>query len=130
MSVRMTLDEDDTTGVVPVSPRLPGAGVPVPAPDPAVAGPDAPGADGGTAGRRALREARRQRRRLMAACAAIVAACLVMTVLIVGMARDRPAQDGPTGVVVRPAADALSTPYPTPYPAVPPGAPAPEGGHR
>ena len=84
----------------------------------------------GTAGRRALREARRQRRRLMAVCAAIVAACLVMTVLIVGMARDRPAQDGPTGVVVRPAADALSTPYPTPYPAVPPGAPAPEGGHR
>lgn len=120
MSVRMTLDEDDTTGVVPVSPRPSGVGVPVPAaaPEPA-AGPD-------TAGRRALREARRQRRRLMAVCALIIAACLVMTVLIVGMARDRPAQSGPTGVVLQP----LVLSPTTPYPAVPPGAPAPEGGHR
>jgi hypothetical protein len=127
----MTLDEDDTTGVVPVSPRRP---VPV-APEPGAGGPAAESVDPGSAGRRALREARRQRRRLMAVCAVIIAACLAMTVLIVGMARDRPVQDSPTGVIVHPVADLPTAPTPNRqrlthhHRAVPPGAPAPEGGH-
>ena len=48
---------------------------------------DAPPADG----RRALREARRQRRRTAWLCAAVVLLSLALTLLIVGLARDRPA---------------------------------------
>jgi hypothetical protein len=121
MSVPTALDEDDPTGVVAASPGEGGD----------AHGTDAP--DHSTAGRRALREARRQRRRLMGVCAVIVAACLVMTVLIVGMARDRPAPGTPTGVVN--SAGGLLVPI---RPALSPssahvqehGAEAPEGGHR
>jgi hypothetical protein len=96
MIVPTTLDEDDATSVVAVSPREGGEFVTPTAlaahPDPAVAG------------RRALRTARRQRRRLLGVCAALVAACLVMTVLIVGMARDRPGIAPPSGVLTSGAA--------------------------
>jgi hypothetical protein len=40
-------------------------------------------------GRRELRAARRQRRRLAALCAAFVAVCLALTLLVVTLARDR-----------------------------------------
>ena len=40
--------------------------------------------------RREVREARRRRRHLLAACAIVVAVCLVLTILIVSMARQRP----------------------------------------
>jgi hypothetical protein len=39
--------------------------------------------------RRALRTARRQRRHIMVGCAVVIAVCMILTVLIVGIARDR-----------------------------------------
>jgi len=52
-------------------------------------GPGEPVATG--EGRRALREARRQRRRTTWLCAAVVAVCLALTIVVVILARDRPA---------------------------------------
>ena len=40
-------------------------------------------------GRRALRAERQERRRLAVACAVVIAICLVVTILIVGLARNR-----------------------------------------
>jgi hypothetical protein len=54
-------------------------------------------------GRRAVREARRQRRRTTWLCAAVVALCLALTIVVVLLARDRPL--GTPGVV---GADAVS----------------------
>ncbi len=39
--------------------------------------------------RRSLRAARRHRRHIMVGCAVVIAVCVVLTLLIVGMARDR-----------------------------------------
>jgi hypothetical protein len=124
MIVPTMLDEDEATSVVAASPSEGGEFAPRAAPavhpDPTVAG------------RRALRAARRQRRRLMGVCAALVAACLVMTVLIVGMARDRPGLAPPAGVVTASAgslAVALPQSSSGPVDQNPHGATAPEGGH-
>ncbi len=76
--------------------------VPVPgAPDPVIARTDATGAAGTnpvpatldlpTDGRRALRQARSQRRRTALLCAVVLFVCLALTLLIVGLARDRAA---------------------------------------
>jgi len=87
-------------------------------------------ASGGTDSRVALREARRQRRRVAWWCAALVALCLALTIVVVSLARNRPA---PTpGSVV---SAALFVPYTdaTGSMALPhdpfPGAPASEGGN-
>jgi hypothetical protein len=65
--------------------------------------------------RKEVREARRRRRQLMAVCAIVVAICLVITILIVTMARQRPsglpALGAPVGTVVAPL---LSVPHPSP----------------
>jgi hypothetical protein len=82
--------------------------------------------------RRAQRAARQQRRHIAMACAVLVAVCLAITILIVGMARNRT----PGAQVVMPAV-ALAIPARTDsLPASPAhqpntfrGATAPEGGH-
>jgi hypothetical protein len=82
-------------------------------------------------GRRARRAARSQRRHLSVGCAVLIAVCLVITILIVGMARNRT----PGAQVVAPTS-ALAAPGPAgSSPVVHPlnqfrGATAPEGGHR
>jgi hypothetical protein len=56
--------------------------------------------------RRALRVARRQRRHLATLCAVVVAVCLVLTLLIVSLARDRApgtVSGPPLAVAVAPA---------------------------
>ncbi len=110
--------------VLPVVPRAgpvvgepgaagePGAGL---APSPAAASSAGAGADGG---RRAAREARRHRRRVAWACVAVVAACLIATVLVLGVARDR-RPPGPT---------ALPSALVPAHHQSQPGASAPEGG--
>jgi hypothetical protein len=50
---------------------------------------DPAGVDPHRESRSELRAARRVRRRLMVACALVVAVCVLLTVLIVGLARDR-----------------------------------------
>jgi hypothetical protein len=83
-------------------------------------------------GRRAHRIARHQRRRISIGCAVLVAVCLVITILIVGMARNRT----PGAQVVVPAL-ALAIPPVDSRPVVPTVPPnqfrdatASEGGHR
>ncbi|HEY1465897.1 MAG TPA: hypothetical protein VGF11_02490, partial [Acidimicrobiales bacterium] len=49
-------------------------------------------------GRRALREARRKRQLTAAVCVVVVAALLAITIMIVGIARDRPATPSSSGV--------------------------------
>lgn len=89
------------------------------------------------AGRRALREARRQRRRLAVFCAAVIVACLAMTIVVLGMARDRPAPAVPSGTATAgpPApgtgvavTEAAAPPSFLPTSPDQPGAAAPEGG--
>jgi hypothetical protein len=101
MSKRMTLAEDDTTEVV-VSPPL----APFEAPPPAsLASPASPGLaekpepvqSAGAVSRKVLREERRERQRVAAICALVVALCMGMTVLILTIARDRPAGSIPVG---------------------------------
>jgi len=78
----------------------------------------------------ALREARRQRRRTAWLCAAVVAVCLGLTIVVVSLARTRPA---PTGIVASYPFTAPSIPVPggTSLPSDPnPGAPASEGDNR
>ncbi len=65
---------------------------PAPDPDPVDHGVEPatdPDAESRLESRRALRAARRQRRHVMVGCAVVIAVCLVLTVLIVGFARDR-----------------------------------------
>jgi hypothetical protein len=94
---------------------------------------DSPPSEPRTDGRRALREARRHRRRLAVGCALLVAVCLVITILIVDLARNR--ASGPQGAapaflrashgpIVRPAAQPVMQAIEIR------GAPAPEGGNR
>ena len=78
----------------------------------------------------ALREARRQRRRIAWLCAAVVAVCLGLTIVVVSLARTRPA---PTGIVGSYPFASLSIPVPggTSLPSDPhPGATASEGDNR
>jgi hypothetical protein len=77
--------------------------------------------------RREVREARHRRRQLMVACAVVVAACLVLTILIVTMARQRP-----SGLPVQtaPRAEAVATYRSAPVPTPNHGAVAPQGGHH
>lgn len=68
----------------------------------------------------------------MTLCAAVVAACLIMTVVVVGLARDRPSPGTPTGVVA-PALLSIGVPHSLSIhnhqqqPEV--GTTVPEGGH-
>ena len=48
-----------------------------------------PGREPSMASRSELRAARRQRRRLMVVCAVIIAVCLALTIVVVGLARNR-----------------------------------------
>ncbi len=128
MSERMRLAEDDTTGVVFLSPRSHSEAVSPGTPASSEPNPE-PSAEPvrlvGTASRRILREERRERQRVAVICGLVVVACMAMTVFILGMARDRPARSTPAGasvVVAHPVLIVQSLSIP--------GASAPEGGHR
>jgi hypothetical protein len=100
-------------------------------------GPDAPSAPDGTGAetRRALREARRARRRTAWLCAAFVALCLGLTIVVVSLARYRPA--GPPASLAAAEVVVPSDPVPSAAAAVDRvvssdpyrGAAAPEGGN-
>jgi hypothetical protein len=92
MSERMTLAEDDTTEVAISSPLAP-----FEAPFPALAGKPKPVVSAGAVSRKVLREERRERQRVAVICALVVALCMGMTVLILSIARDRPAGSIPVG---------------------------------
>jgi hypothetical protein len=91
-------------------------------------------------GRRALRETRRRRRRTTWICAAFVAVCLALTIVVVSLARYRPTPPLPSvGVIatsVRPNPSTLTPTTGSPadstvLPSAPSlGATAPEGGTR
>jgi hypothetical protein len=90
--------------VVPVD-TGPGSG-----PDPAADQPPVADHASRIEGLRAVRAERHRRRVLSLACAALVAACLVITILIVGLARTRPS--GPSSVGL-PSVLAALGPVPT-----------------
>jgi hypothetical protein len=82
-------------------------------------------------GRRAQRAARHQRRNISVACAVLIAVCLVITILIVGMARNRS-----PGVQVVVPASAFALPGQASRPVLPAvnlieirAVTAPKGGH-
>jgi hypothetical protein len=84
-------------------------------------------------GRRAHRAARQQRRHLAVGCAVLIAACLVITILIVDMARSRT----PGTQVIVPALAVAAPAHPDSHSVIPTvpfnqflGVSAPEGGHR
>ena len=87
-----------------------------------------PGSPGDHDSRIALREARRQRRRTAWLCAAVVALCLALTIVVVSLARTRPAPS--SGTLSAPSA--VSTPVSGSLLSADPhlGAPASEGGNR
>ncbi|HEX7444165.1 MAG TPA: hypothetical protein VF320_09775 [Acidimicrobiales bacterium] len=90
----------------------------------------ATGPSGAVDSRVALRDARRRRRRVAWWCAALVAISLALTIVVVSLARNRPAPT-PGSVVssalVVPSTEATGS---TALPHDPfPGAPAPEGGN-
>ena len=98
MSERMTLAEDQTTEVViPSTPAPSDVESPVTA---AIAEPvvsvDTVRTDG-TVSRKVLREERQARQRIALICAVVIAACIGLTVLILTLARDRPAGPSPVG---------------------------------
>jgi hypothetical protein len=125
MSVRLTLAEVDTHGVLdtsPVPPLAPPAPVPgspvrlaIVEPDPGVPTPaprgsGAPPAPPSRGSRRALRQARTDRRRLAVVCVVVVAACLAATVLILVIAKDRSTRPLSTaGLVLAMAPDAATS---------------------
>jgi hypothetical protein len=116
MSERMTLAEDDTTEVV-----IPSLPVPrpvqstLPAQNASSAENVEPVVSVGAVSRRVLREERRERQRVAAICALVIALCMGMTVLILTMARDRPAGSVPVGAGVV-VAHQSSTIQPLPRP--------------
>lgn len=98
MSERMTLAEDETTEVViPATPAPPDAESPVTA---ATAEPvvslGAARTDAAVS-RKVLREERQARQRIALICGLVIAACIGLTVLILTLARDRPAGPTPVG---------------------------------
>jgi hypothetical protein len=87
--------------------------------------------------RGALRAARRHRRQVMVVCALVIAVCLVLTILIVNIARGRRPDSGvavPDVVLVRmttaPGTLASASPLVLTPPTVNPDAAASEGEHR
>jgi hypothetical protein len=92
MSERITLAEDDTTEVAISSPLAP-----FEAPFPVLAEKPKPVQSSGAVSRKVLREERRERQRVAAICALVIALCMGMTVLILTIARDRPAGSIPVG---------------------------------
>jgi len=102
-------------------------GAPEPAPGPAP-GPT-PGAGSRVVDRRAQRAARRTRRTVAIVCGVVVAVCLVLTILIVNMARTRTSAPG---AETNPVASSIGPPGPVAVPSLityhpNPGALAPEG---
>ena len=96
MSERMTLAEDQTTEVViPSTPAPPDGESPL---TDAIAEPVVSVGGVGTASRKVLREERQERQRIALVCGLVIAACIGMTVLILTLARDRPAGPTPVGV--------------------------------
>jgi hypothetical protein len=105
-------------GVVGSEPALPGAEVPT---DPVT-----------RVDRRNQRAARRTRRNLAIVCGVVVAVCLVLTILIVNMARNRPSG---LDLVPRSVAAAVAAPSAAVHPSTAPvhptrDAPSSEGGNR
>jgi hypothetical protein len=91
---------------------------------------DAGNGAAGSDSRIALREVRRQRRRTTWLCAAVVAACLGLTIVVLSLARTRPAPPGTT-VFFGSANSSITAPGSTPPPSDPHlGAQASEGGIR
>jgi hypothetical protein len=118
----------DGEGPAPGDGELPGGSVPesvTPTPEPTVS-------RSRVADRKALRAARRTRRNLAILCGLVVAVCLVLTILIVDMARTRP--PGAEITVPVSTASALGAAdrshHRSPDSIIPNrGAPAPEGGN-
>jgi len=81
-------------------------------------------------GRRSLREARRQRRRAMWLCAAVVALCLALTIVVVMLARYRPVSTSSASAtsVAHPSVAAPVVDHVLVATSPSRGAPAPEGG--
>jgi hypothetical protein len=106
MSVWTTLSESDTAeaDVVPGPAARPAAQfAPFPPVTRADSGPmtaDEPGGSPSAGGRRALREARRKRQLTAAVCVVVIVALLAITIMIVGIARDRPGTPSSSGVAV------------------------------
>jgi hypothetical protein len=104
MSVWTTLSETDTAEVAvePGPPAQPGTTLtsvpPAPPADPGRMTVDEPQEPPTAVGRRALREARRKRQLTAAVCVAVILALLAVTIMIVGIARDRPATPSSSGV--------------------------------
>lgn len=98
MIERMMLAEDETTEVV--IPSIPG---PSAAKSPVTAAIAEPVVSvgtvrtDGTVSRKVLREEREARQRIGLICGLVIAACIGMTVLILTLARDRPAGPTPVG---------------------------------
>jgi hypothetical protein len=101
MSERMTLAEDETTEVViPSNPAPSQAESPVTSAisEPVVSvKPVSPVSPVGTVSRKVLREERQERQRIALICGLVIAACIGITVLILTLARDRPAGPTPVG---------------------------------
>ena len=156
MTVRLTPTESDTPpppqvpaplspSEHPVTASSPDARVTGESSDPATPGSPArpEGSDGGDGpvaeSRPALREARRQRRRTAWLCAAVVAVCLGLTIVVVSLARSRPvtppaslsASTGPSArsVPVRVPATATALDRFVRLSILSRGAPASEGGN-
>ncbi|HEX4216959.1 MAG TPA: hypothetical protein VHZ02_01210 [Acidimicrobiales bacterium] len=102
MSVWTTLSESDTAeaDIVPGPPARPAATLapfPVPPPGSGRMTVDEPTGSRSAVGRRALREARRKRQLTAAVCVVVIVALLAVTIMIVGIARDRPGAPAPSG---------------------------------
>ncbi len=126
VSVQPQSSDGRVTSSEPTIPSDGAAGEPG-ATDPPPAG--TPGDHGASDTRIALREARRQRRRTAWLCAAVVAVCLALTIVVVSLARNRPP---PSSGVLTAYAPVSFTPASASMLATNPhpGAPAPEGGNR
>jgi hypothetical protein len=101
-------------------------------PQPATPQPAPTGSRSRVADRQALRAGRRTRRNLAILCGVVVAVCLVLTILIVNMARNRP----PGAEITMPVSTASALvaadrSHPLSADSIIPnrGAPAPEGGN-
>jgi hypothetical protein len=102
MSVWTTLSESDTAeaDIVPGPPAALFAPSPQPSADSGPMTVDEPNGLPAAVGRRALREARRKRQITAAVCVVVVAALLAITIMILGIARDRPGAPVSSGVAI------------------------------